>query len=66
MLGEFGDNSCRQLISPAQLTRTLIHALLMESAGRYTGEVVWGISLIHHNLGCISVITFFIYLTYLF
>jgi len=30
----FGDNSCSLLIGPAQLTRTLIRALLMESAGR--------------------------------
>ena len=38
MLGEFGDKSC--LISPAQLTRTLIRVLLTESAGRYSGG--WG------------------------
>jgi hypothetical protein len=40
MLGEFGDNSCSLLISPAQLTRTLIQVLVMESAGRYSGNVV--------------------------
>ena len=28
MLGEFGDNSCSLLISPAQLTRTLIQVCL--------------------------------------
>ena len=38
MLGEFGDNSCSLLISPAQLTWTLIQVLLMESAGRYSGK----------------------------
>jgi hypothetical protein len=31
-LGEFGDNSCWLLISPAQLTQTLIRVLLMEPA----------------------------------
>ena len=41
MLGEFGDNSCSLLISPAQLTRTLIRVLLMESAGRYSGREEW-------------------------
>ena len=35
MLGEFGDNFYSLLISPAQLTRTLIQVLLMESAGSY-------------------------------
>jgi hypothetical protein len=38
MLGEFGDNSCWLLISPAQLMRTLIRVLLMEPAGRYSGR----------------------------
>ena len=38
MLGEFGDNSYSLLISSAQLTRTLIRVLLMESAGRYSGR----------------------------
>jgi hypothetical protein len=41
MLGEFGDNSCSLLTSPAQLTRTLIQVLLMESAGRYSGRGKW-------------------------
>ena len=31
MLGEFADNSCLLLISPAQLTRTLIRVLLLWS-----------------------------------
>jgi len=37
MFGEFGGNSCWLLISPAQLTRTLIRVLLMgqvDIAGR--------------------------------
>ena len=39
MLGEFGDNLCRLLISPAQLTQTLIQVLFMESAvSRYSGR----------------------------
>ena len=38
MLGEFGDNPCSLLISPAQLTRTLIQVLFMDSAGRYSGR----------------------------
>jgi len=29
------------LISPAQLTQTLIRVLLMESAGRYSGREGW-------------------------
>jgi len=41
MLGEFGDNSCSLLISPAQLTRTLIRVLRMESAGRYSRREGW-------------------------
>jgi hypothetical protein len=39
MLGEFDDNSCSLLVSPAQLTQTLIRVLLMESTGRYSGRV---------------------------
>ena len=38
MLEEFGDNSCSLLVSPAQLTQTLMRVLLMESAGRYSGR----------------------------
>jgi len=41
MLGEFGDNSCSLLISPAQFMRNLIRVLLMESAGRYNGREGW-------------------------
>jgi hypothetical protein len=37
MFGEFGDNSCSLLISPAQLARTLIRVLLMKSVGRLAG-----------------------------
>ena len=41
MLDEFGDSFCWLLISPAQLTRTLIWVLVMESAGRYSGREGW-------------------------
>jgi len=41
MLGEFGDNSYWLLISPGQLTRTLIRVLPMEPAGRYSRREGW-------------------------